>query len=171
MKKIILAIAMIVSSYNIKAQEWNSTGDNTTTGSVKAKSLLSDNLVISFGNATSSWSSHPHLVDKSFFYTNSLSKGMFFSAYGAAADIRFQTGGTWHNNPSASLILANNGNVGIGTVTPTVKLDVKGNVRVGTGHWGAITIKGESENDWTFNAHNGGENFYLRSQKKWSIPI
>jgi len=44
------------------------------------------------------------------------------------------------------------------------KLTSSGNLTVGSGHWGAITIDGEGDNDWTLNAHNAGQNFNLRTQ-------
>ncbi|CAN0380464.1 unnamed protein product, partial [Ectocarpus sp. 4 AP-2014] len=45
------------------------------------------------------------------------------------------------------------GNVGIGTSTPTDKLQVNGTTRVGDGSWGALIVDGIGVNDWLLNAH------------------
>ena len=120
----IAVIAMMGTCLGVKAQEWNTKGDNSTTGSLRVNNFDIENLRISYGNGSASWIKYNHLKDKTFFYTNSNSKGMFFSSYGQGASIRFQTGNTWNDKPEASLLIANDGNVGIGTTSPRQKLEL-----------------------------------------------
>ncbi|AXT59243.1 hypothetical protein D1816_02390 [Aquimarina sp. AD10] len=127
MKKASLIIILLGFTIPINAQ-WNTNGNNSTTGKVTANDILVNNLHLAYGNMSSNWSQYNHLKDKMFIYTNSSSKGMFFSSYGQGADIRFQTGNGWDDRPYASLLLSNNGNIGIGTISPTQKLEVKGNI-------------------------------------------
>ncbi len=67
-------------------------------------------------------------------------------------------------------ILGANGNTGVGTENPTDKLHVKGTARVGNGDWGALIIDGKDENDWLFNAHNGGTLLGIRTQQDGQAP-
>jgi len=127
MKKNFLLITLIGITTLVNAQ-WNPNGNNSTTGRITANDILVNNLHVAYGNMSSSWSQHPHLKDKTFIYTNSSSKGLFFSSYGQGADIRFQTGNGWDDRPNSSLLLSNNGNVGIGTLNPDMKLTVNGNI-------------------------------------------
>ena len=62
------------------------------------------------------------------------------------------------------------GNVGIGTVTPTEKLDVNGNAKIGDNNWGGLTIDGKEKNNWLLNAHSDGQRFYFRTQTDDGSP-
>lgn len=80
-----------------------------------------------------------------------------------ARDERFSLEG-YNGAANSPLNVLKNGNVGIGTITPTQKLDVNGHVKVGNGDWGAFIIDGKDKNDWLFNAHNGGRYLFIRTQ-------
>ena len=71
---------------------------------------------------------------------------------------------------SYKFTITNSGTVGIGTTTPSDKLQVKGTTRVGDGNWGALIIDGKDENDWLLNAHNSGELFAIRTQLDGQNP-
>ncbi|RXG11379.1 hypothetical protein DSM03_11716 [Leeuwenhoekiella aestuarii] len=53
-------------------------------------------------------------------------------------------------------------------------ITVNGNLRAGTGDWGALILNGKDDNDWLFNAHNSNNSFHLRTmdaQGGWSNYI
>lgn len=154
MKKIFLSIILIGITTVVNAQ-WNPNGNNSTIGKITADNILVNNLHLAYGNMSSNWSQYPHLKDKNFIYTNSRSKGMFFSSYGQGADIRFQTGNGWNNRPYASLILSNNGNVGIGTTIPSGKLEILKNTDLSS----AITLPNSG---LIIRADNDGNDASLR---------
>lgn len=54
-----------------------------------------------------------------------------FSSTAGGGSIDFRTAANGTNNPESRMIIGHNGNVGIGTTTPTIKLDVIGDARAG----------------------------------------
>ncbi|WP_299610457.1 hypothetical protein [uncultured Aquimarina sp.] len=84
--------------------------------------------------------------------------------------------GVFDKNNDNLFLVRDNGLVGIGTTTPSQKLDVNGTAKVGNGDWGALIIDGKGKNDWLFNAHNGGDTFGIRTQRdngegNWSYQV
>ena len=67
-------------------------------------------------------------------------------------------------NAGSNIYYDTSGSVGIGTSSPGAKLHVNGSVMVGNGDWGALIVDGKDQNDWLFNAHNGGEILGIRTQ-------
>jgi hypothetical protein len=81
---------------------------------------------------------------------------------------------TWTNsNPTTptagNVYLAATGNVGIGTIAPTAKLDIRGNIKIGTAdngvffHGGGESIIGTSVYDILFRTSNNTDRMIIKN--------
>ncbi len=118
MKYIQLALLSLLVSYSLAGQEWNSTGNNTTTGSILLNSDSFVSYAIERGNGA-----------KSFFGITSNSHEGFLSSSGSLKFLTNNNGTTYNT----TMFLNSNGNVGIGTTSISEKLHLKGNLYVDSG--------------------------------------
>lgn len=129
MKKTLLVIYFIGINLGLNAQNWNSTGDNSSTGNLFIGSTVAN----SYSKITIKGPNQP-------LYGGSKRDLSFEFSSAGSAILRAYRGGSWDTylqfltTPSSGgtaltrMHINGDGNVGIGTTTPDAKLTVKGNI-------------------------------------------
>ena len=177
MKKIVLALSAFISLVNINAQVTD-TGSNvgigTTTPSEKLHvlgntrtnnlQLNGGNIQVAIPNTTGGWARGLLYYNPSVYSTDEIGGiGMFGSQLTPSRIFIGFGNDPWYS--TKGIQITSNGFVGIGKTNPTQTFDVHGNASIGNNAWAALIINGKDKNDWMFNAHNDGNNFYIRTSE------